>query len=125
MKLDHVTLRTANLSATRQFFLKVFDHLVEKPRPTAIEHIPGHWLYVKDEPILHLIGCCSQGLDQAAEAWDHVGFRMTGYNAFRTKLDNLQIPYSPMELPELRERRIFIRTPFGPIIETVFREVLD
>lgn len=121
MHLDHITIRTANVSATRNFFLDVFDLLKEKPRPVVIQHIPGHWLYVGDEPILHIIGCHGAGVDCGTEAWDHVGFRLKGYEDFRAKLDRLEIPYSPMELPELNERRIFLRTPFGPVIETVFR----
>ncbi len=37
------------------------------------------------------------------------------------KLDRLSIPYSQMNLPELGERRLFIRTPTGVLLELVFR----
>lgn len=122
MQLDHITIRTADTEATRDFFLRVFDTLEERPRPRAIERIPGHWLFAGVDPIIHIIGSFGVGMDDGAEAWDHVGFRLGGYDIFRAKLDRLGIQYSPMELPELNERRIFLRTPFGPIIETVFRE---
>jgi hypothetical protein len=39
----------------------------------------------------------------------------------RRKLDGLGIPYSRMELPELGERRLFIRTPTRILLELVFR----
>ena len=40
----------------------------------------------------------------------------------RRKLDGLSIPYWRMELPEIGERRLFIRTPTGILLELVFRE---
>ena len=118
MLLDHVTLRTSDLPATRQFFLTLFD-LTEGARPAAIRRIPGHWLYSGSDPVVHLIG--GYGAGPGDDGWDHVGFRMTGYAAFRDKLDRLGIPYSPMELPDIDERRLFFRAPGGPLIEVVFR----
>lgn len=120
MHLDHVTLRTRNLKATRNFFIGLFG-LTEGPRPKAIQRIPGHWLYEGDAPIVHLIGAQGQGFDHAAEAWDHVAFRLSGHAAFRARLEALGLPYSPMELPELGEQRLFFRAPGGPLIEAVFR----
>ena len=41
---------------------------------------------------------------------------------YREKLDALDIHYSTMDLPELNERRLFVRTPTGILLELVFRE---
>ena len=120
--LDHITIRTRDLPGTRAFMLEVFDELEERPRPKAIQRIPGHWLYADDKPIVHLIGARGYGVDSAAEAFDHVGIHLNGYSAFRAKLEELEIPHSAMDLPELDERRLFFRTPSGPLIETVFNE---
>ena len=120
MQLDHVTIRTRDLAAARAFFMNVFS-LQERLRPDAIRHIPGHWLYSDEEPLVHLIGSQGAGIDHAAEAIDHVGFRLTGYVVFRQKLDRLGVRYTPMEMPELNERRLFFRTPGGPLLEAVFR----
>lgn len=124
MHLDHITLRTRDLSGTRAFFLKIFDELEERERPKAIARIPGHWLYAHGKPIVHLIGSHGVGRDHTAEAFDHIGIHLEGYATFRSKLDALRIPYSMMDLPELAERRLFFRTPSGPLIETVFHEPL-
>ncbi len=98
MKLDHVTIRTGDLPATHSFFLSVFD-LREGERPLAIQRrIPGHWLYSEGHPLVHIIGSQGSGSDRAAEAIDHVGFRMEGYAGFRNKLDQLGIHYSTMDL---------------------------
>jgi len=120
MQLDHVTIKTRDLPTAREFFMDVFS-LEERARPDAIRHIPGHWLYSENEPLVHLIGSHANNTDQTSESIDHVGFRLAGYAAFRQKLDRLGIPYSPMELPELNERRLFFRTPGGPVLEAAFR----
>ena len=122
MQLDHITIRTRNLVATRDFFLSVFD-LEERDRPRTIKRIPGHWLYSGEQPIIHLIGSQGHGIDGAAEAFDHVGVRLEGYEDFRGKLDLLGIRYSPMDLPEINERRLFFRTPCGPLLEAVFSDL--
>lgn len=117
--LDHLTIRTRDLDTAREFFIQVFD-LEERDRPKAIQRIPGHWLYANNKPIVHLIGSYGEGSDRAAEAIDHVGIRLTGYVAFRDRLERLGIQYSAMDLPEISERRMFFRTPGGPLLETVF-----
>jgi glyoxylase I family protein len=121
MNLDHVTIRTRDLQATRSFFLKVFD-LEEGERPLAIRRIPGHWLYSEGRPLVHIIGSQANGTDRAAEAIDHVGLRMEGYSEFRSKLDQLGIRYTTMDLADLQERRLFFHTPGGPLLEAVFSE---
>ena len=121
MIIDHITIRTRNLPTMLEFFLKVFD-LEERERPKVIQRIPGHWLYSEGNPIIHLIGSHGYGIDRAAEAFDHIGLRLEGYTKFRSKLDNLSIKYSLMDIPEINERRIFFYTPCGPLLEAVFSE---
>lgn len=121
MQLDHVTIRTRNLAGTRDFFIDIFG-LEERPRPKVIQRIPGHWLYAGDEPIIHLIRSRGLGPNASPEAWDHVGFRLSGYIRFRSRLEEKGIRYSTMDLPELGERRLFFHAPCGQLIETVFRE---
>jgi glyoxylase I family protein len=121
MHLDHVTIRTRDLETTRRFLLRVFN-LEEGERPLAIRHIPGHWLYSEGHPVVHIIGSQGSRIDGSAEAIDHVGLRMEGYSAFRKKLDQLGIHYSPMDLADLQERRLFFHAPGGPLLEAVFSE---
>jgi glyoxylase I family protein len=121
MKLDHVTIRTRDLQAARSFFLRVFD-LEEGERPLAIQRIPGHWLYSEGHPLVHIIGSQGSGFDRSAEAIDHVGLRLEGYAEFRSKLDQLGIHYSTMDLADIGERRLFFRAPGGPLLEAVFSE---
>src|SRR5258708_26977913 len=114
MKLDRVSIRTRDLQATRSFFLTVFD-LEEGERRLAIHRIPGHWLYSEGHPLVHIIGSQGSGIDRSAEAIDHVGLRMEGYADFRSKLDQLGIRYTPMDLADIGERRRVFRAPGGPV----------
>lgn len=124
MHIDHTTIRTNYIENTKDFFITVFDLKVGK-RPDIIEkNIPGFWLYTDENPIIHIIESNKRfqlGGNYATEAIDHTAFFMTGYEKFRTKLDNLGLVYSPMELVEINEKRIFLHTPTGILLETVFR----
>lgn len=123
MRLDHVTIRTPNIDATRDFFVEVFDDLQERPRPKQIDRrIPGYWLFADGKPIVHIIAAGAGANDPGHSAIDHVGFQLADYSGFRSKLDRLNVPYALMDLPEISERRIFLRTPEGVLLETVFNE---
>lgn len=117
--LDHATLRTADLEGTRAFFEAVLDL---KPGYRPAFPFPGYWLYAGDDPVVHLIPGAGGPVGRQGETIDHVGFRLSGYEEHRRKLDALDIAYSTMALPELGERRLFIHTPTGILVELVFRE---
>src|SRR5258708_12258422 len=110
MHLDHVTIRTRDLETTRRFLLTVFN-LEEGERPLAIRRIPGHWLYSDGHPVVHIIGSQGSRIDSPAEAIDHVGFRLEGYGAFRKKLAQLAIHYSPLALALLHDPRLHFPSP--------------
>ena len=116
--LDHVTLRTYDLEATRGFFEAILGLTVGFRPPFPF---PGYWLYDGAQPIVHLIPGPSVAGDRDHEGIDHAAFRISDYGKTRGKLDRLEIPYSTMELPEIGERRLFLRTPTGTLIELVFR----
>jgi hypothetical protein len=47
---------------------------------------------------------------------------MEGYADLRNKLDQLGIRYTPMDLADIGERRLFFHAPGGPLLEAVFSE---
>lgn len=125
MHLDHITIRTHELDANKNFLVSVFE-LVEGPRPaTIVASIAGYWLYHKDWPLVHLIQSPfskTSHQPEAAEAIDHFAFVMDDYEAFKQKLKAMQIPFERMHLPELKRKRIFLRTPSNVLIETIFED---
>jgi len=119
MQLDHVTLRTADLEGTRQFLQDLLG-LTVGYRPDF--GFAGYWLYNDGGPVVHLIPGGGRAIGRDSEAIDHIGFRLEGYDAFRARLDDDGIVYSTMDLVELGERRLFVRTPGGILLELVLRE---
>ena len=117
--LDHVTIRTNDLAGTRDFLEKILD-LKAGYRPGF--SFPGHWLYADGELVVHPVPGDGGSIDRRGEIIDHVGFRLRDYAGYRRKLDSLGMSYFTMDLPELDERRLFIRTPAGILLELVFRE---
>jgi catechol 2,3-dioxygenase-like lactoylglutathione lyase family enzyme len=117
--LDHTTWRTHDLEGARAFLEAVLEL---KPGCRPAFSFPGYWLYADGEPIVHLIPGRGGPVDRAGETIDHVAFRLTDHERMQRKLDGLSIPYSRMDLPELGERRLFVRTPAGILLEIVFRE---
>jgi len=117
--LDHATLRTHDLEGTRAFLTAVLD-LEPGFRPGF--SFPGFWLYSDGAPIVHLIPAHNGSSNRGGETIDHVGFRLTDYTSQCSKLDKLGVAYSTMDLPELGERRLFVHTPGGVLLELVFRD---
>jgi catechol 2,3-dioxygenase-like lactoylglutathione lyase family enzyme len=118
LTLDHVTLRTSDLDGTRAFFEDVLG-LTPGYRPPF--SFPGYWLHAGIDPVVHLSPGGGGHVDRDGETIDHIGFRLSGYDVYRARLDELKLKYSLMELAELKERRIFVRTSTGILLELVFR----
>lgn len=123
MHLDHVTIRTNAIELTRDFMITVFD-LVEGERPaTIIASVEGYWLYEKEWPLIHIIKSTpSSAGSNGAEAIDHFAFVRNDYENFKQKLRKLNISFKESPIPELQRKRIFLHTPSGVLIETIFEE---
>ena len=117
--LDHVTFRTTDIEATREFLQSLLG-LTVGYRPAF--SFPGYWLYADGEPIVHLVPASGGDVDRECEGIDHIAFRLKDYDAMCRKLVSLETNFTKMDLPELGERRLFVATPLGILLELVFRE---
>jgi catechol 2,3-dioxygenase-like lactoylglutathione lyase family enzyme len=128
MKLDHFTIRTGDLEATREFFTRVIGLTVgERPRFS----FPGYWLYGEGRAIVHLVGAEpgrsyleGHGGDgdpgAGTGAVDHLAFRGDDYADTLARLATHGCDYSERSVPGTCNRQIFVSGPHGLIVELVF-----
>jgi len=111
-KLEHVNTRSADVEKTRAFY-EQFLGLRSGPRPAFASK--GYWMYLGDEPILHLV---QRPEGEAAKPdsgnVDHVAFHGTDRDALRAALVAAGATYRETET------QIFIHDPDGLKIEINF-----
>ena len=115
--LDHITLKVADLNASRRFYVDVIG-LREGDRPPF--DTPGAWLYSGDRPIVHLVAGRDGG-SAPTGALDHVALRATGLAAMVARLAGAGIAHQAFTVPALGLKQIFIRDPDGVRIELTFK----
>ncbi len=131
--LDHYSIRTADLAATRNFYVDVMGFEVG-PRPDF--PFPGVWLYQGGIAVVHVIGidpADSAGLqdylgDRSATEGggsgmiDHVAFAATDIDAIRTRITASGLVFRERQVTAMRLRQIFVNDPSGITIELNFNE---
>lgn len=130
-RLDHVSIRTADLDATRQFYTEVMGFEVG-PRPEF--PFPGVWLYHNGSAVVHVIGIDrndpSALLDYLGERGaaeqrgtgtiDHVAFVGQDMPALRARFQAAGISFRERTVPNMKLGQLFIEDPNGVVIELNF-----
>jgi catechol 2,3-dioxygenase-like lactoylglutathione lyase family enzyme len=133
LSLNHYSIRTADLDASRRFYVDVLG-LVVGPRPEF--PFPGLWLYAGDtsqwsNAAVHVIGSDpadgnglrnylghrEAGAARGSGALDHVAFFATGLAAMRAKLERLGIMARERAVPGLGLHQLFVDDPNGIVVE--------
>lgn len=119
VRLDHATIKTAEVEATVEFFGEYLG-LRQGFRPDF--GFPGAWLYAEDGdyPIVHLIG-----VDKSNEGkgnFDHLAFRGENMAAYVDKLRANGAEFTMMAVPETPLSQIHHHDPNGVKIEVTFEE---
>jgi catechol 2,3-dioxygenase-like lactoylglutathione lyase family enzyme len=132
MKLDHFTIRTTDLDATRDFFTDAVGLTVGNRPPFPFA---GYWLYGDGRAIVHLVGVEASrsyvlghgGADDPADdpgadtgAVDHLAFRGDDHAATLARLAKCGRDYTERTVPGRGDRQIFVRGPHGLVVELVF-----
>lgn len=130
ISLDHCAIRTTRLEETRRFYEELLG-LEVGPRPEL--PVPGYWLYDGERPVVHLIELTDTmkqdvfgealSADTAAgvrNGLDHLAFRLTGLDALRRRLQQDDVDYQEMGIPELRLTQLFLKDPNGITAELNF-----
>jgi catechol 2,3-dioxygenase-like lactoylglutathione lyase family enzyme len=133
LALNHFSIRTLDLEATRGFYESVLG-LTVGPRPNF--PFPGLWMYAGDHAspsnaVVHIIGMDRndpQGLRKylgdrdvsslhGSGAVDHLAFFATGLAAMRSHLRALEVPMRERTVPDLGLHQLFLDDPNGVVIE--------
>jgi len=125
--LEHVTIRCADLKATRDFYVELVG-LTEGARPDF--PFRGHWLYLGGIPVVHLVDASDKGSAWGGEpgaaqgdtgAFDHVAFKGDDFAAMRAQLVERGVAFRERVVPGGALSQIFVRDPDGVLVEINFR----
>ncbi|HEV7801920.1 MAG TPA: VOC family protein [Burkholderiales bacterium] len=135
-KLDHYSIRTLDIEASRRFYTEVMGFEVGFRPPFDF---PGLWLYngarhPESYGVVHIIGvdlANSEGLKQylgdrdvstlnGTGTVDHMAFAATGLAEMRARLERNAIAYKERTVPDLGLHQVFIEDPSQVTIELNF-----
>ena len=121
-QIDHYAIRTSKLEESREFYEDLLG-LSVGDRPEF--PFPGHWLYIGDHPVVHLVGIDEDdpqglydylGVDELGEvtgggAVDHVAFVASDAAGLKAKLETVNLPFRERTVPNLNLKQIFVEDP--------------
>jgi catechol 2,3-dioxygenase-like lactoylglutathione lyase family enzyme len=119
-QLNHVTVRTGDLEATRDFYESVLG-LKAGPRPPF--KFPGCWLYCGEDPVIHLVlhtDAIGGGLSADTGSLDHVAFTAHDFPQMRERFRKLGIAFREQQVPGAPNRQLFVEDPNRVTIELNF-----
>jgi len=115
MRLDHVTIVSSECERLLAFFTGIAG-MKDGARPAF--GFPGHWLYLDERPVLHLIERAAEPISirsasqQAATRIDHLALRIGSADAWRALLQGLRrsgTPYQLSDMRALKEQQLFVQ----------------
>lgn len=114
--LDHVNLRTANLTAMERFYCQGLG-LAPGFRPAFA--FPGMWLYAGARAVVHLVGVerAPKGDEPRIE---HFAFLCTDLAGMRARLTEAQVPFRAARVPTTGNLQLHVFDPDGNHIELQF-----
>ncbi len=114
--MNHFTVLTADLDATRKFYIDALG-LKEGLRPPL--GFPGAWLYAGSQPVLHVIA--GRPLPpQPAGVLDHMAFSASNLPATAAMLKAQGIKYDLRRQPDSGVWQLFCFDPSGARVELDF-----
>ncbi|MFW2541332.1 VOC family protein [Primorskyibacter sp. 2E107] len=116
---DHVNIRTTNLAAMVDWYGRILG-LFPGARPPF--HIGGAWLYLGDQPFVHLVEVVSDPQSGGDITLEHFSFRAQDMPAFIALLREDGIEHSIDPVPEFPIVQVNFRDPDGNHIHIDFHK---
>ena len=119
LELNHINIETEDVDRSAKFYHDVIG-LKSGDRPPFDR--PGHWMFLDDMPIVHIIAPLPDkklltGSKDAAIS--HFALRIKSYEAMRDHLDDLAVPYTEVQIPGNVRRQLFVDDPDGVLVELI------
>ena len=128
--LNHYTIMTRDLEATKNFYCDVVGLTVGDRPPLGF---PGYWLYLGDTPCIHIaewqsysqwtqkVGIPISSRAPATGPVDHIAFNGTGFAEVRARLVERGLKFSENFIDDIQLKQVFLRDPNGVPLEINFR----
>ncbi|MCC6533731.1 MAG: VOC family protein [Burkholderiales bacterium] len=114
--INHYNVMVSDLERSVEFYAEVLG-LDPGDRPPFSTH--GAWLYLGEQPILHL-STSRKATSQKSDAFDHIAFTASDVAAFRAKLAQRGVKFDEFAVPDRELHQLFFRDPDGVEIELQF-----
>ena len=119
-RFQHINIRTPDIERARDFYVQALGLRAGDRPPFASV---GYWLYLGDQPIVHLVQLAPDDTRQPGSGrLDHVAFHGVDLEATRQTLTAAGIPFREMVVPRDHTVQIFIHDPDGLTIELNFED---
>lgn len=119
--IDHINIRAPSaLLAEMKTFYETVLGLQAGWRPPF--QSTGHWLYLADKPVVHLVidERIPSALASRGPIVDHVAFGCTGLKGFEDTLNTHGIPFRRTQVPGTTIVQCFCTDPAGNGVELQF-----
>lgn len=116
-RVDHVNIVTADLEATRAFFVDNLG-LTVGPRPPF--EIPGYWLYAGESAVVHLQVALKTVGSSVDSALNHFAFDVDDLDAILERLRANGVAFREARVPGSAVRQAFLFDPNGVRVELNF-----
>jgi catechol 2,3-dioxygenase-like lactoylglutathione lyase family enzyme len=115
--LQHVNIHAADVERSKAFYMRVLG-LQVGPRPPVAS--VGYWLYLAEQPVIHLVQRTGDAETAGSGAIDHVAFRGVDLAATRAVLRVEAIAFREAIVPRDGTVQLFVHDPDGVTIELNF-----
>lgn len=117
--LGHVTVRSADFERTERFYC---DLLGMRPGPRPDIPVPGRWIYIGDDAVLHVLPRGAGAAEGTGGAIDHFALNAVDLAAFEDRLTAAGQPFEVRRLANTDVWQIFLTDPDGARVELCFAD---
>jgi catechol 2,3-dioxygenase-like lactoylglutathione lyase family enzyme len=117
VSLDHVTIRSADFERTERFYCELLG-MRRGPRPDLA--VPGRWLYIGANAVLHVLPRGAGAAVGSAGTIDHFALHAVDLPGIEDKLKAAGYAFERKRLADTDVWQIFLTDPDGARVELCF-----